>query len=73
MVGIFTALRQVNTRRQPGKGLKVVDEMCLVVIPKRECEIRPLDVLSPFNLPQRLLKAKHAAIHLRRETGSLPK
>src|SRR5712692_3615916 len=68
MIAIGTALRQVGLRREAGKRLEVMDEMCLVEVPAVQCEICPRDPLPFFDQTQHFLKAKHAAKHFRRES-----
>src|SRR5260370_33726348 len=49
MIAIGTALRQVGLRREAGKRLGVIDEMCLVEGTAVQCRICPMGPLTVFD------------------------
>ena len=68
MVGIaLAALREIGRRVEAGKGLKVLDEMCLIVVAASQSDIHPLDTLLFPEATQNFLKALDATELLGRQ------
>jgi len=62
MVGIaLGSMREISGRIEAGKGLKIVDEMRLIVVAASQSDVHPINVLRFPKATENLLKALDAA------------
>ena len=71
MVGVFASQGQPRGRGKAGKGLEVVNEVRLVEISARGCDIHPIYILGHSHVLEYFLKPPDAAEQLWRKTDLL--
>lgn len=67
------AQREIFARIQASELLKVVDEVCLVIIAGRKCDVDPIDCVAILNGTNHLLKPEDATKELWPETNFIAK